>query len=76
MGVKVKALVSFAGANVSMHAGQEAKMNESLALRLAKCGYIEILTHKQAEVKEKESKRANKDGSVEASQGNTGGHGD
>lgn len=67
MGVKVKALVSFAGTNASLHAGQEAEINEPLALRLAKCGYVEILLHNQAEVKKKESKRTNKDGSVETS---------
>lgn len=72
MKVKVKAKVSFAGIRISLHEGQEADIEQSLALSLEKCGYLTIFAPEQKEEKPKESKRTNKRRNMAASERNAG----
>ena len=44
---KVKAVVSFAGAALSMYPGEEREIDDKLAASLSEAGHVEILSEKE-----------------------------
>ncbi|PHU36014.1 hypothetical protein [Pseudobutyrivibrio ruminis] len=44
---KVKAIVSFAGAVLSMYPGEEREIDDKLAASLSEAGHVEILSEKE-----------------------------
>lgn len=44
---KVKAIVSFAGADLSMYPGEEREIDDKLAASLSEAGHVEILSVKE-----------------------------
>ena len=44
---KVKAIVSFAGAVLSMYPGEEREIDDNLAASLSEAGHVEILSEKE-----------------------------
>lgn len=44
---KVKAIVSFAGAALSMYPGEEREIDDKLAASLSEAGHVEILSEKE-----------------------------